>query len=75
MTSKQYKQEWLRLKHLLKKENNRSSIYLKIWKFQKSILSDEEANLCMAWQLNLPENDPRSWVIKDSDKYFKEVRR
>lgn len=63
MTSKQYKQKWLRFKTM-----HPDATKIDIWNFQKSLLSKKEQILAGDLDLRLGTDDPRQWVMEISDQ-------
>ena len=68
MTSKQYIQLWRAFKH-----KNGPLNKVKIWKFQKSILSEKEQYDANRFDLSLDRDDPRSAVMDITDMAYNEA--
>lgn len=68
MTRKEYVQKWRAFMH-----KNAPLNKVKIWKFQKSILSEEEQFDANRFDLHLDKDDPRNEVMEISDIAYSKV--
>lgn len=69
LSKKQYRQKWMQWKITHPSMNK-----AEIWEFQKSILTNKERINAHVFSLHLKEDDPRCWVMDQSDRKFIEAK-